>query len=454
MKLAALLCGVVASAFVWVASQVLADTSAAFLALWPASNSQQFLGNVVWQALCAAGLVGGLVTVLRPTLGGVVLLGAAAAWAAAGLRLPSGIDLQLLVPLVLNAVGGFAAFGAAVRGFMRRRATKRDPEAEDAAGPDLEQRLEPSIELHRAVEDQRQQEPEAVVVEEAPEPEAALEVQTGRVAAPPRRRLTALLAANMVVLVLLAGAVTLLVYVDIKTGQFAAAFGRVVSEGGLAQVDPVVTDTSGLALGSATEAAPVDAPAIASEAGTRASALAAPKGKPAKDVLTASLDRSLLPARSAPAAEVRVSTVPLEVAAVGPAEWTDPFAYCAAVGTMDFPDRRYAGPALVEPIADTLRVPVSSPPDRVKWRCVDGAVWACANFDWPVCAMTPTVPEMAEFCTKNPNAIGLQAPSGNWSCDGTQPVIPEGESWPVDKRGFLPGAWIEIRAAPPTDSIG
>jgi hypothetical protein len=124
--------------------------------------------------------------------------------------------------------------------------------------------------------------------------------------------------------------------------------------------------------------------------------------------------------------------------------WPDPFSYCAAVGTVDFPDHRYAGPHLVPEIADALRVPDTSSPDRVKWRCYEGAVLACAAFDGPVCALTPTVAEMVAFCAQNPGTDNLLAPNGSWSCEGTQPVIPDDENWPVDARGFLPGAWQAI----------
>src|SRR5690606_38952124 len=102
-----------------------------------------------------AGIVGGLVTVLRPWFGGLLLLAAAVGWAVAGTRLASGFDLQLLVPLVFNAAAGISAFGAAIRGFLRRRAARRASKL-DAKETDPAQRLEPSIELHHAVEEQRE----------------------------------------------------------------------------------------------------------------------------------------------------------------------------------------------------------------------------------------------------------------------------------------------------------
>lgn len=458
MKLAALLCGVVASVFAWAASQFLSDMGATFLALWPATKSQQFFGSIAWQALCAAGIVGGLVTVLRPWFGGLLLLAAAVGWAVAGTRLASGFDLQLLVPLVFNAAAGISAFGAAIRGFLRRRAARRASKL-DAKETDPAQRLEPSIELHHAVEEQRELDSVVLQQDEPPPPEPEPEPAPVRASsdAPPRRRLGGLLVANLAVLLVLCGAIALLLYVDIRTGHLAAAFAPVSSGNALTPLGPpapapTASAETGDVTGTAVTAANRQAPVL--DAGVKPGSASDTAVKSARELLTASLDRSRLATGGAPAAEVRVSTAPLEVAAIGPTEWTDPFSYCAAMGTIDFPDRRYAGPAVALAIVETLRVPASSPPDRVKWRCVDGSVWACASFDWPVCAMTPSLTEMVEFCAKNPNAIGLQAPSGNWSCEGTRPVIPEGENWPVDERGFLPSAWIEIKPPSPPGSIG
>jgi hypothetical protein len=53
---------------------------------------------------------------------------------------------------------------------------------------------------------------------------------------------------------------------------------------------------------------------------------------------------------------------------------------------------------------------------------------------------------MMEFCTRNPGARNLQAPNGSWSCEGTRPVIPPDQNWPVDSRGFLPQAWVRVPA--------
>jgi len=124
--------------------------------------------------------------------------------------------------------------------------------------------------------------------------------------------------------------------------------------------------------------------------------------------------------------------------------FADPFAYCNAVRTVDYVDNRYSGPRFTADIADALRVPMESAPDRVSWRCVDGVIYACASFDWPVCAMTPTAQEMLDYCQRNPGVTRLLAPNGTWTCEGTKPRIPDGASWPVDARGFFPNAWIPV----------
>jgi hypothetical protein len=124
--------------------------------------------------------------------------------------------------------------------------------------------------------------------------------------------------------------------------------------------------------------------------------------------------------------------------------YADPFAYCGAVKTVDYVDNRYTGPRFTAEIAEALRVPMGSAPDRVSWRCVEGIVYACASFDWPVCAMTPTAQEMVEYCLRNPGVTRLLAPNGTWSCEGNKPRLPDGASWPVDARGFFPNAWIPV----------
>jgi hypothetical protein len=147
-------------------------------------------------------------------------------------------------------------------------------------------------------------------------------------------------------------------------------------------------------------------------------------------------------------APVAAATIAAPVAGT----FDDPFAYCSAVKTIDYIDNRYTGPRFTAAIAEALRVPLQSAPDRVSWRCVDGVIYACASFDWPACAMTPTAQEMVEYCQRNPGSTRLLAPNGTWSCEGNRPRLPDGASWPVDARGFFPNAWIPV--LPPQGPAG
>ena len=124
----------------------------------------------------------------------------------------------------------------------------------------------------------------------------------------------------------------------------------------------------------------------------------------------------------------------------------DVFAYCRSVGTVDYPDHRYSGPPVPVVVATAIGAPPSATPDRVRWRCLEGAVMACGSYDRVACAMTPSLNEMLEFCARRPGTRNLLAPNGNWHCDGTRPIIPTGENWPVDSRGFFPAAWVNVPA--------
>lgn len=419
MKLVALFAGIVASAFAWAAVHYLIDLEAAFLALWPASKSQQMIGLVVWHAIAALPLIGGLATVFSPVLGGLVLIGATAAWVYLGTRLPTGFDIQLLVPLLLSGVAAIAAFGAAIRGLARRRAAARPPTPDEMAREQA-LRLEPSVDLRRAFED----ETGAATIagsEAAPsppdEPGAAPDREQAKIVLPdPPRRvsrsesaapggLAGLVALNVAALLLLTASVGALLYVEYRSGALFAAF----APGSVA--DSPVLETS-LAQRPAVAVATKMDRAIGDDAGE--------------------------------APTMRLTRTPLAEAAPVAETWSDPFAYCAAVGTVDSPDGRYTGPAVASVIAEALDVPASSSPDRVRWRCVEGALMACTSFEGPVCDAVPSLREMKEFCAGHAGADGLQAPGGVWRCDGTEPDLPTGETWPADPRGFLLAAWSLI----------
>jgi hypothetical protein len=115
---------------------------------------------------------------------------------------------------------------------------------------------------------------------------------------------------------------------------------------------------------------------------------------------------------------VPVAAVALVVALAAPfrarvalaeGQFDDPFAYCAAVGTIDAPDARYAGPALPQAVARGLQAalgpPAGTEPEPT-WRCMAGKVHACtfgANLPCAEKADTGREPSAAvsEFCRES-----------------------------------------------------
>ena len=437
MKIIALLSGLLASAFAWGAGIYVTDVGVQFLDLWPETISQQFLGLVIWHAIVAAAMVGGILAVLSPISGALLLIAVAAGWAWLAATLPVGFTPQMIVPIALAGIGALAALGAMIRGRARRQ-TDPGPSAEDLEREEA-LRFEPSEDVTPLFGDQTEAEPQATSIAPQPEPRRRADD------APPHG-ISGAMALNVAVLLVLVGAVALLAYSEFRSGDLMAAFSsngpratRVALGAPSATEDPAP---------AVSEPAPVtdeDAtPEVAVESDAPASA-ASPEPE-APDNMGSEADAASseqAPAETATVASLAdPSQLPASTSSDGP--WGDPFSYCSAVGTVDFPDHRYDGPRLVAAIANALRVPESSSPDRVKWRCYEGAVMACAAFDRPICAMTPTVAEMVEFCAQNPDATDLLAPNGRWSCEGSRPVIPEGDNWPVDARGFLPGAWQAV----------
>ena len=105
----------------------------------------------------------------------------------------------------------------------------------------------------------------------------------------------------------------------------------------------------------------------------------------------------------------------LLLSACGATQYTDPFAYCAAVGTIDGPDERYTGPktpeAIVRGLMKAMDLPADAPSEPLArlttWRCMSGKVYACnfgANIPCQERADTSRAPSAAmnDFCKANP----------------------------------------------------
>ena len=147
--------------------------------------------------------------------------------------------------------------------------------------------------------------------------------------------------------------------------------------------------------------------------------------------------------------------------------FTDAFAYCTAVGTVDRPDARYTGAPIPDEIingflkaADLEASP--EPIDMLRkttiWRCMDSKVYACnfganlpcdskANID-----KTPS-PAMEDYCKANLNSDMMpMSETGHttiysWHCvkDHAQ-VLKQIEQ--VDAAGYWAKIWYTIEPSP------
>jgi hypothetical protein len=144
-----------------------------------------------------------------------------------------------------------------------------------------------------------------------------------------------------------------------------------------------------------------------------------------------------------------------------PAVYTDPFAYCAAVGTIDTPGSTYAGPEPPPSVAEGLQKALNAPETPLSviengmfWRCMDGSVYACfvgANLPCEAKADTSQTPTQAEidFCQQNPNADVIPAAvTGRetvfeWRCTDSTPEIVKQVFHP-DAQGFISEIWYKI----------
>ncbi len=139
-------------------------------------------------------------------------------------------------------------------------------------------------------------------------------------------------------------------------------------------------------------------------------------------------------------------------------EFTDPFAYCASVGTVDRPDARWDGAALPPEVADGLvRIGLlaASAPEAARhnavWRCMDGNLWVCAfgaNLPCTETADTSRTPSSAtaDYCRENPDSdfvpafVTGRATVYAWRCRGGAAEIERQLETP-DARGFQSGIW-------------
>ena len=144
-----------------------------------------------------------------------------------------------------------------------------------------------------------------------------------------------------------------------------------------------------------------------------------------------------------------------------PSSYDDPFAYCAAVGTLDVPDERYNGPQMPDSIIQAMIregiVSADAPREfqgNAVWRCMDHSVWVChfgANLpcmEKADTAQAPT-PAMEEYCQANPTAeyipaaVTGRATVYEWRCKDGKPEVVQ-QLFTSDAQGYLADFWYEL----------
>jgi hypothetical protein len=167
-------------------------------------------------------------------------------------------------------------------------------------------------------------------------------------------------------------------------------------------------------------------------------------------------------AATEPSAETETPAATALATVDSSASYTDPFAYCTAVGTIDQPDARFTGERISDAMAKAIRKAVDAsddaPIDMFKqassWRCVDGKVYGCfvgANLPCDAKANTDKTPSDAinSFCTENKNADSIPAAvTGHetvyeWGCkDGKAEIMKQ--VFQVDAQGYIADIWYPL----------
>jgi putative hemolysin len=146
----------------------------------------------------------------------------------------------------------------------------------------------------------------------------------------------------------------------------------------------------------------------------------------------------------------------------GQSLYGDPFAYCAAVGTIDTPDGRYDGANMPESlIQGMIQQRIVSPDAPLEfqrnavWRCMEKSVWVChfgANLPCQEKADTSQGPTsgMEEYCRVNPTADNIpavvtgRATVYQWRCkNGVAKVVRQ--LFRKDPQGYLADFWHELK---------
>jgi len=161
---------------------------------------------------------------------------------------------------------------------------------------------------------------------------------------------------------------------------------------------------------------------------------------------------------------VLASTACSAAATQAPKIFSDPFAYCAAVGQIDAPDARYTGPrmsaALFKDYLTAAKLDANMEyPDQFKemtiWRCMEGRVYACnfgANIPCDSKANTDKTPTQAisDYCKSNPDVdfIPMAVTGHNviysWRCKAGMAELAD-QIDTVDAAGYQSSFWVTLQ---------
>jgi hypothetical protein len=140
-----------------------------------------------------------------------------------------------------------------------------------------------------------------------------------------------------------------------------------------------------------------------------------------------------------------------------PFAYDDPAVYCAAVGTVDEPNLRWAGKTL----PDQVRSAAVEAFDEdivshniVLWRCMDGEVWWCMFWgtNWcPQRDINRTAPaHIYERCARLGDSAGFSRSEQRletvwwWGCEDGRPLIVGGGLAGLDHRYFTAALWVNL----------
>jgi len=143
-----------------------------------------------------------------------------------------------------------------------------------------------------------------------------------------------------------------------------------------------------------------------------------------------------------------------------PETFSDPFAYCAAVGQIDAPDARYTGPLMTDALFQDYLISAGLDPNgdypnvfkqMTIWRCMDKKVYACnfgANIPCDSKANTDktSTQAMIDYCIEFPDddfipmSVTGHAVIYSWHCVGDTPEILD-QIDTVDAAGYQSRFW-------------